>query len=146
MIRTLAGVLLAPLAITVPAFLYVGIVLPALWPFPGSGLSLSWLLPELGMAVIGAYAGMLVLGLPAHIALRSRGRVKLRDYATTGACLAAVPILALLGENAFGPFGGNGFDIVVVHEYPDSDLPSFAYWIVAGATVASAFWFVSVRK
>jgi hypothetical protein len=142
-IRVAAGVLLAPLAILLLAFLALAFELSSV-PIYEVGFAdvVRYLWPEIRLA----YAGMLVLGLPAHLILQSRGRIRLRDYVIAGAYLAAVLLIGLAGWSAI-----DGLRNGVTLSSEDDD--SMGHLVLAsvivcaaGAIVASVFWFVSVRK
>jgi hypothetical protein len=146
-IRVAAGVLLAPLAVALPAFLYAAIVVPAVISMPDYGFDFRFALAEVIAAVIVAYAGMLVLGLPAHIALRWRRRVALLDYAIAGVALgAAAPLLLGLGQVVVNELSDGRYALHAGAGDLRGALLEAVFYIAAGPAVASAFWFVSVRK
>ena len=86
MMRVLAAIALAPLAVLPILTLMFG---P--WAMAHGG----WrsLLGILGPAIVVAYALVLVVGLPMHLALVRQRRTRARDYALAGLLLGAVPVL-----------------------------------------------------
>ena len=86
MMRVLAAIGIAPLAVLPLLTLMFG---P--WAMAHGG----WrsLLGILGPAIVVAWALVLVVGLPMHLALVRQRRTRTRDYALAGSLLGAVPVL-----------------------------------------------------
>ena len=89
MTRTLAALALAPLAVIPVLTLMFG---P--WAFAHGGWrSLSGILLP---GIVVSYAVTLLVGLPLHLALVRQRVTRLRDYATVGVLLGAVPVIGYL--------------------------------------------------
>lgn len=143
MIRTVVGVLLAPLAVTLVVLAYFAAVAP-FYPEVRDAGTLAYARYSLRPTIIFSYAGMMILGVPAHLVLRSRGRLRLRDYALAGAGLCAVPALALTGWMAATEMTGDGSGLSIRHFLPGIAL-DIVVLAACGATVAATFWFLTVR-
>jgi len=85
MMRVLAAIAIAPLAVLPILTLMFG---P--WAMAHGG----WrsLLGIVAPAIVVAYALVLVVGLPMHLALVRQRRTRARDYALAGVLLGAVPV------------------------------------------------------
>ena len=86
MMRVLAAIAIAPLAVLPILTLMFG---------PWAMVHGGWrsLLGILEPAIVVAYALVLVVGLPMHLALVRQRCTRARDYALAGALLGSVPVL-----------------------------------------------------
>jgi hypothetical protein len=103
MMRVLAAIAIAPLAVLPVLMLMFG---PWAMAYAGWGS----LLGILGPALVVAYPLTFLVGLPIHLALVRQRCTRLRDYATAGLLLGAVPVIgyaivAMVVEAQWAPSG-----------------------------------------
>lgn len=86
MTRTLAAILIAPLAVVPVLAIMFG-------PWALSRAGLAGLMGIIGPAVVVAYPLVILFGLPMHAALVRQRCTRWAHYALTGALLGAVPVV-----------------------------------------------------
>lgn len=84
--RTLAAIVLAPLAVIPVLLLIFG-------PWAMSNGGVRSLAGIVGPALALAYPVLILVGLPVHLALVRARCTRARDYAVAGALLGAVPVM-----------------------------------------------------